>query len=114
MFRRDISSVLLVDGYNVIGRILYSSPNFAGLFNFSGKEILNLSIEDLMPTVVSTFHKELIENAIKYSNINYIFNVQKDFLLKGKSGGIFNVTLYAKSVPNLSFGFIFSSSLRGF
>ena len=36
MFRRDISSVLLVDGYSIIGRILYSSPNFPFLFNFSG------------------------------------------------------------------------------
>ena len=87
MFRRDISSVLLVDGYSVLGRILYSSPNFPFLFNFSGKEILNLTIEDLMPSVISAFHKELIDNAVKYSNINKIFNGQKDMLLKGKSGG---------------------------
>lgn len=107
MFRRDISSVLLVDGYNVIGRILYSSPNFAALFNFSGKEILNLSIEDLMPTVISTFHKELIDNAVKYSNVNKIFNGPKDMLLKGKSEGIYNIKLYVKCVPNFSYGLIY-------
>ena len=107
MFRRDISSVLLVDGYSVLGRILYSSPNFPFLFNFSGKEILNLTIEDLMPSVISAFHKELIDNAVKYSNINKIFNGQKDMLLKGKSGGIYNIKLFVKCVPNFSFGLIY-------
>ena len=41
-----------------------------------------------MPTVISTFHKELIDNAVKYSNVNNIFNQPKDKLLKGKSEGI--------------------------
>ena len=107
MFIRELSSVILVDGYSIGGKFLYTTPNFPTLFNFSAKEILNMCVDDLLPNVVAGFHKELVENAIKYSNINYIFNVQKDFLLKGKSGGIFNVKLYAKSVPNLSYGFIY-------
>jgi hypothetical protein len=89
------------------GKFLYTTPNFPSLFNFTGKEILNMCVDDLLPGVVAEFHKDLIENAIKYSNINYIFNEQKDFLLRGKTGGIFNIKLYAKSVPNLSFGLIY-------
>ena len=107
MFIRELSSVILIDGYSMNGKFLYTTPNFPSLFNFTGKEILNMCVDDLLPGVVAEFHKDLIENAIKYSNINYIFNEQKDFLLRGKTGGIFNIKLYAKSVPNLSFGLIY-------
>ena len=44
---------------------------------FSGKEILNTSIDDLMPDVVQSFHKYLIEDAIKFSNLSYIFKNQR-------------------------------------
>ena len=107
MFVRELSTVALVDGYSSNGKFLYTTPNFPALFNFTGKEILNLSVDDLLPNVVGKFHKDLIDNAIKYSNINYIFNTQKDMLLKGKTGGIYNIKLYVKSIPNLSFGLIY-------
>lgn len=101
------SSIILVDGYFNFGKILYTAPNFSSLFNFSGKEVLTMGIDDLCPTVVREFHKEVIENAIKYSNLSVIFNKQKEFLLKGKSGNLHNVKVYLKCVPNLSFGLIF-------
>ena len=107
MFVRELSTVALVDGYSSNGKFLYTTPNFPALFNFTGKEILNLCVDDLLPNVISKFHKDLMDNAIKYSNINYIFNIQKDTLLKGKTGGIYNVKLFVKSVPNLSFGLIY-------
>ena len=36
---------------------------------FSGKELTSLTIDDLLPNIVQTFHKELIDNAIKISNV---------------------------------------------
>ena len=74
MFLNDTSSILLVDGYYSLGKILYSSQNFPFIFNYNGKELLNATIDDLIPNVIQTFHKELIDNVIKYSNINFIFN----------------------------------------
>ena len=71
---------------------------------FTGKEVLNASIEDLLPEVLLNFHKFLIEDAIKYSNLRYIFKDHKDVILKGKNGKMFNVYLYVKPIPNLSFG----------
>ena len=109
MFIQDLSSILLVDGYQNLGKILYTTPNFASLFLFTGKEILNMTIDDLIPNVVQNFHKDLIEEALKYSNLNYIFKIQRDMLLKGKNGGIFNIKLFVKCVPNLSYGLIYTA-----
>ena len=79
---------------------------------FTGKEILNTSIDDLLPDVVQVFHRYLIEDAIKYSNLSYIFKRQRDALFKGKNGLIFNILLYVKPAPNLSFGLIYISYLQ--
>ena len=104
IFNQETSTVLLADGNSFNGKIFYISPNFPSLFMFTGKEVLNTSIEDLLPDVVLNFHKFLIEDAIKYSNLRYIFKNHKDVILKGKNGKMFNVYLYVKPVPNLSFG----------
>ena len=68
MFIRDFSSILISDGYSYNGKILYTSPNFPAMFLFAGKEVLNYTIDDLLPDVVQSFHKYLIEDAIKFSN----------------------------------------------
>ena len=107
MFLNDKSSILLVDGYLTNGKLLYSSPNFSILFMHNVKELLNITIDDLIPNTIQTFHKELIEDAIKYSNINYIFKKPKDSLLKNKIGGLYNVKIFIKPVPNLSYGLIY-------
>ena len=44
MFNKDISCVLLIDGYVSMGKILYSSPNFGPLFNFFPKECIILQL----------------------------------------------------------------------
>jgi len=108
MFIQELSSIILIDGYQSNGKILYTTPNFPTLFLFSGKEILNMNIDDLLPNVIQTFHKDLIDDAIKFTNINYLFKTQKDLLLKGKNGGIFNVKIFVKCVPNLSYGLIYT------
>ena len=112
MFLIDTSTVLLIDGYLTIGKILYSSPNFVFLFMYNGKELLNFTIDDLLPNCIQVFHKELMEEAIKYSNVNYSFKSPKDSLLKNRNEGLFNIKLFVKSVPNLSFGLIYFSYIQ--
>ena len=107
MFLIDTSSVLLVDGYFSNGKILYASQNFPFLFMYKGKELLSLYVDDLLPNCIQNFHKELIEDAVKFSNINYIFKGPRDSLLKNKNGGIFNIKIFVKQVPNLYYGLIF-------
>ena len=107
MFIINISSVILADGNNLNGKILYVSPNFPLIFTYNVKELLNLNIEDLLPNVIQSFHKELIDDAIKYSNINYIYKKQINSLLKNKNGGLFNIKLFVKSIPNLSYGLVY-------
>ena len=112
MFMNDLSAILLIDGHFNNGKILYTTPNFPALFMFSGKELLNTSIDDLIPDVIQAFHKELIDDAIKYSNLNFLFKTQRDFLLKGKGGGLFSVKMYVKCIPNISYGLIYICYLR--
>ena len=107
MYIQDLSTVLLIDGYSYNGKIVYATPNFPSLFMFTEKEVLNICIDDLLPDVIQNFHRFLIEDSIKFSNIGYIFKKQADALIKGKNGLIFNVYLFIKPVPNLSFGLIY-------
>ena len=107
MFNQELSAVLLADGYSFNGKIVYTTPNFPYLFMFSEKEIINTSIDDLLPDVIQNFHKFLLEDTIKNSNLAYIYKEQRDSLLKGKNGIIFNINLFVKPVPNLLFGLIF-------
>ena len=112
MFLMDTSSLLLIDGYISIGKILYASPNFSLIFSYNSKELLHLTIDDLLPNIIQSFHKELIEDAIKYSNINYRFKKQINALLKNKNEGLYNIKLFVKAVPNIKFGLIFFSYLQ--
>ena len=112
MFIRDFSTILISDGYSYNGKIVYTSPNFPSMFLFSGKEVLNYTIDDLLPDVVQAFHKYLIEDAINFSNLEYIFKNQRNVLLKGKNGLLFNINLFVKPSPNLSFGLVFFSSIQ--
>ena len=112
MFVQDTSSLLLIDGYLTNGKILYTSPNFTTLFMYTVKELTSLNVDDLLPNIVQTFHKELIDNAIKFSNIKNIFKEPKDSLLKNKIGGLINIKLYVKPVPNLAYGLIYFTYLQ--
>ena len=107
MFMSELSSIVLIDGHNNNGKLLYMTPNFPNLFSFNNRELLNTTIDDLLPDTIKTFHKDLIENAIKFSNLNYLFKSQRDFILKGKNGGLYNVKVFIKCIPNLSFGLVY-------
>ena len=105
MFSEDTSSILLIDGaLDANLKILYTTPNFGKLFFFSGKEMLNTSVNDLLPNVIQKHHKEFVDDAIKYSNLKHTFKNSRDVLVKTKNNGLMNVNLYVKTVPNLSFG----------
>ena len=106
IFNKDNSIVLLADGNTFNGKIVYFTPNFPYLFMFNEKEILNITIEDLVPNVIN-FHKYLVEDIIKNSNLNYAFKGLRNAFLKGKNGLIFNVYLYVKPVPNLYYGLVY-------
>ena len=112
MFLIDTSTVLLTDGYLSNGKILYATRNFPLLFMYSGKELLSLNIEDLLPIVVKPFHKELIDHSLRYSNIDNNFNHPLDSLLRNKNGGLFNIKLFVKPAPNLYYGLVYYSYLQ--
>ena len=107
MFDQEKSAILLCDGYSFNGKIFYYTPNFASLFGFTGKEISNISIDDLLPDVVQSFHKYLLEEYLKYTNLMAIFKTKKNLLLKGKNGLLFNVYLYVRILPNLQYGLLY-------
>ena len=113
MFNEEQSSFLLIDGANDANlKILYTTPNFSKLFLFSGKEMLNTSVNDLLPNVIQKHHKEFVDDAIKYSNLNHVFKKSKDVLVKTKNNGLININLYVKCVPNLSFGLNYMAYLN--
>ena len=107
LFNKDVSSIFLVDGYALRGKILYTTPNFPILFNYLPKEIINLYIYDLMPPVVAEFHKHLENDAIKYSNLTNIFIKKNKIILKGKNNNIYSISIFLKCLPNLSYGLIY-------
>ena len=108
LFLKDTTVVLLLDGSSYKCKILYTTSNFQMLFNFHSKEIMSLNINDLIPSCVTTFHKEIIEDALKYSNFSYLFNKKvKNAILKSRNNSLYNINIYIKCLPNLTHGIIF-------
>ena len=112
LYTFDKSAVILIDGYLNFGKILYTTPNFSFLFMYNSKEIINSTIDELLPNIVKNFHKELVDDALKFSNIKYKFKKSKIVLLKGKNGCLFSAKIYVKGLPNLSKGLIFISYIE--
>ena len=107
IFLKESTTVILIDGYQSQGKIIYTLSNFASMFNFTPKEILNIFITDIMPSNVATFHKYLIKDALKYSNLNYIYSKGKIIILKGKNNNLYKINTYIKTIPNLRYGLIY-------
>ena len=107
IFNQEKCAILLCDGYSFNGKIFYYTPNFASLFGFTGKEISNISIDDLIPDAVQGFHKYLLEENTKYTNLMTIFKAKRSLLLKGKNGLLFNIYLYLRIIPNMQYGLLF-------
>ena len=107
LFIKERTSILLIDANNN-NKIIFATSNFSFLFNFSSKEIMNFTINDLIPNCVNEFHKYLIDDSIKYSNLNSLFNKKLvNLVLKSKSNGIYMIKMYIKCIPNLSYGLIY-------
>ena len=107
IFDQEKSAILLCDGYSFNGKIFYFSPNFAFLFGFTGKEISNITIDDLIPDSVQGFHKYILEENTKYGNLMTIFKTKRSVLLKGKNGLLFNIYMYVRIIPNLQYGLLY-------
>ena len=107
LFKQEKSAILLCDGYSFNGKIFYYTPNFAALFGFTEKEISNITIDDLLPDAIQKFHKYILEENIKYTNLMANFKTKKSLLLKGKNGLLFNIYLFPRILPNLQYGQIY-------
>ena len=103
IFLNSISAVLLLSNE----RVIYTTKNFSSIFGYNEKEATSLVINNLIPNVIKGFHKELMDNAIKYSNFNNIYKEQKDSLLENNNGELYNIKIFVKPVPNLFYGLIF-------
>ena len=112
MFNEEISSVMLVQGVNDCGKILYKTPNFNKIFTYESNDSLSFSIYDLIPNCIAEFHQDLIENSIEYSNISYIFNKEKEIQLKAKNNTYITAIIILKSLPNMTYGLFFIVYLK--
>ena len=112
LFLKDQSSILLVDGYSNMGKILYVTPNFENVFDYKNTELLTGKIDNLLPKTISEFHQELVENSIKFSRLEKIFKKPLETSIKGKRNGLFTVDIYIKAVPNFKFGLIYFCYLK--
>ena len=106
LFDVDKSCILLFDGFNNSGKLLYYTLNFPKIFLINDSQIMNFYIEDLVPKCISHFHHKLIEDALEYSNLKNVFGEEKNISLQIKDT-LFNVNGYVKSLPSFSNGLIF-------
>ena len=101
LFLKEQSSILLIDGYSDMGKILYVTPNFENIYDYKNNELLNGKIDSLLPNTIAEFHNELIENSIRFSRLEKIFKKPIETSIKGKRNGLFTIDIYVKPVPNL-------------
>lgn len=107
LFDKELSSILLVDGNDMKGRVIYTTPNFESMYHFNPNEVINMPLELLLPNAIVSFHSIIMSEAIKYSNIRKIFAKQRDTYIKGKHGYICQVKMFLKPIPNLTYGLIY-------
>ena len=112
LFFKDQSSILLIDGYSNMGKILYVTPNIENVFDYKINDLINGNIDYLLPKTIGEIHNELIDNTIKFSRLEKIFKKPLETSIKGKRNGLFNVNIYIKPVPNFKFGLIYFAYLK--
>ena len=111
LFNMEKSCILLFDGFNNKGKLLYYTVNFPRIFFINNeKQLLNLYLEDLVPKCLSNFHDKLIQDSIEYSNLKNVFKEEKNIPIQIKDT-LFNVNGYIKSLPSFSSGLIFIVAL---
>ena len=112
LFNPKILSILLVDGHQLRGKILYTTPNFGLIFNYTPKELMTAFIYNFQPSIVSNFHKDIVDETIKYSNLTSIFKDRKKMIMKERNGGICKILAYIKCIPNLSYGLMYIMTIE--
>ena len=112
LFLKEQSSILLVDGYSDLGKILYVSSNFENVFDYKNNELVMGKIENILPKTIASFHSELVNSCINFSRLEKVFKKPINTSLKGKRDGLFSIELYVKPVPNFKFGLIYFSYLK--
>ena len=112
LFLKEQSSILLVDGYSDMGKILYVTPNFEKIYDYKNNELTTGKIDYLLPKTIAEFHNELVENSIRFSRLEKIFKKPLETSIKGKNNGLFTVDIYVKPVPNFKFGLIYFCYLK--
>ena len=112
LFQEENSSILLVDGYSEMGKILYVTPNFKNIYDYSNMELLNGKIDNLLPKTIAEFHNELVDNSIRFSRLEKIFKKPIETSIKGKNNGLFTINIYVKPVPNFKFGLLYFCYLK--
>ena len=105
------NAIVLVDGYNIKGKILYFTPNFSDIFNISPKECFNLDMYNLMPKYISDFHENLVKYVLKYSNIKTLYKKEQKISIIINEN-LYYVSVFIKILPNLSNGLIYLVSLK--
>ena len=110
LFSKD-NTIILVDGFNSKGKILYFTPNFPEIFNLSPKECYSLYIYDLMPKYISEFHDHLVKYVLKYTNLKTLYKKERNISIK-INDNLYDVNLFIKILPNLSNGLIYLISIR--
>ena len=106
LFNKDDSSIIIIDGFSMRGKIIYFLSNFALLFGYNNKEIINFYIYDLMSSNISKFHSALERDMLCYSNLDNIFKGERKFFIKGKNG-LITCIFFIRVIPNLSYGLVY-------
>ena len=100
-----LNSAIFLSDYKD-NKILYLTPNFKKIILLSN-ESNDLTLNSLIPTPVEKFHNQIVNEALFYNNIDFIFTKQKNILLKTKNNTLLYCKIFAKELPNLSYGLIF-------
>ena len=112
LFLIEQSSIILIDGYSDMGKILYVTPNFEKVFDYKNNEIMAGKIDYLLPKTISEFHNELVENSIRFSRLEKIFKKPLETSIKGKNNYLSTVDIYVKPAPNFKYGLIYYCYLK--
>jgi hypothetical protein len=106
LFNKDDSSIIIIDGFSMRGKIIYFLSNFALLFGYNNKEIINFYIYDLMSSNISKFHSALERDMLCYSNLDNIFKGERKIFIKGKNG-LITCIFFIRVIPNFSYGLVY-------
>ena len=100
------TAVLHISGFKeTVGKILKANKGAQTVFGYSSGELLQSSINRLMPSLFSRRHNDLMEQHFK-SGRNRLFNKERFLYGLHKEGYCFSCQLLVKPMPGLGDGFL--------